>query len=107
MGAENVGLIIMKTDGGGGGELFSHLQEVRSRSWKISRGSSLHLTGNLSPSDLGQEPSGRRLHFRHNWIDQIFTSSPEPRPGKVYLCLSKAIPRYNCERGGAPHHTPT
>ena len=50
MGSENVGLIIMKTDGGGGGE-DSPTYRKSDRTGKISRGSSLQLTGSLSPSD--------------------------------------------------------
>ena len=50
MGSENVGLIIMKTDGGVGGE-DSPTYRKSDRTGKISRGSSLQLTGSLSPSD--------------------------------------------------------
>ena len=58
MGSENVGLIIMKTDGGGGGELPSPTYRKSGRTGKISRGSSLQLAGNMSPSDWDRQPGG-------------------------------------------------
>ena len=56
MGSENVGLIIMKTDGGGGGE-DSPTYRKSDRTGKISRGSSLQLTGGTLSGAVRQEES--------------------------------------------------
>ena len=70
MGSENVGLIIMKTDGGGGED--SPTYRKSDRTGKISRGSSLQLTGGTLSGAVRQE---ERSHFRPDWINQIFTTS--------------------------------